>query len=499
MDILRDIGPYLGLAVVLVLVSVFFSGTEVALFALRRTEREQMSRSKRRADQIVLAMLTTPRRLIATVLIGNELAGATIAAICVHVLGTSSELADLPRAALAVAITVPVVVLIGAVMAKTLALKAPMGWSRVCGPVLQALSVVIAPARWIVSGLSEVMLRPIGQSGRPRPERDLSEEEFRTLVDAGSAQGQVDARERRIIHRVFEFGDKTVGQVMTPRDKIVALAYDLPMSRMAKEAAARGFSRVPIYQRSLDNVRGVLNSKDLVAVAAGQAKARTLGELLHEPLFVPRTTLIKRLFRTFKQKKVHLAMVVNEYGKVLGLVTMDDLLAQLFGKLRDERDALQRASAGRGRADRTPLPGTIEQPAGFGVETGPIPLSDQADLAGEAGLAEAVETTGVGDELPEQPSDGSGIMRPAAEAADAAAFASQTPRRSELDPIARAARLHSLSSLEDEHTPMPVNLIDVIARAPGRMDDDSDGTPSELTDASTGPSGPVTARREERE
>jgi len=231
-----------------------------------------------------------------------------------------------------------------------------MGWARATARILYLFSLLIAPVRWVVAGIAELVLKPFGGVARPRGDRDLSEEEFRTLVDAGQAQGQVDARERRIIHRVFEFSDKNVGQVMTPRDKIVALAYDLPMTRLAREVAARGFSRVPIYQRTLDNVRGLLNAKDLVPILAGQAPARTLAELLHEPLFVPRTTPIKRLFRTFKQKKVHMALVVNEYGKVLGVVTMDDVLAQLFGKLRDEREGLQ-AAARRGRGGRTPAPG----------------------------------------------------------------------------------------------------------------------------------------------
>src|SRR5262245_58579572 len=113
------------------------------------------------------------------------------------------------------------------------------------------------------------------------------------------------------------------------------------MQRLTREVASRGFSRVPIYQKSLDNVRGILNAKDLVRTAAGQPVNRPLGELLHEPLFVPRTTPVKRLFLTFKQKKVHMAIVVSEYGKVLGIVTMDDLLAQIFGALRDERAELQ--------------------------------------------------------------------------------------------------------------------------------------------------------------
>src|SRR4029079_2553815 len=104
---------------------------------------------------------------------------------------------------------------------------------------------------------------------RAKPAKDLTKEEFKSLVDVGSAQGQVDARERRLIHRVFEFADKNVGQIMTPREKMFALTYDLPMARLAKEVAARGFSRVPLYQKSVDNIRGILNAKDLVRAAAG--------------------------------------------------------------------------------------------------------------------------------------------------------------------------------------------------------------------------------------
>ena len=211
------------------------------------------------------------------------------------------------------------------------------------------------------------------RAARTRPARDLSEQEFRSLVDAGSAQGQVDARERRLIHRVFEFSDKNVGQVMTPRDRIFALSYDLPMQRLVKELAARGFSRVPIYQKSLDNVRGIVNAKDLVRAAAGQPPSKPLGEMLHEPLFVPRTTPVKRLFLTFKQKKVHMAIVVSEYGKVLGLVTMDDLLAQIFGVIRDERADAPGVDAGRSRCQRV-------KPARR--RTGPV--ASKLDAAGAA-------------------------------------------------------------------------------------------------------------------
>jgi len=150
-----------------------------------------------------------------------------------------------------------------------------------------------------------------------------------------------------------------------PRERIFALSYDLPTQRLVKEIAARGFSRVPIYQKSLDNVRGILNAKDLVRTAAGQQLGRPLVELLHEPLFVPRATPVKRLFLTFKQKKVHMALVVSEYGKVLGIVTMDDLLSQIFGVLRDERAEMQNLPNPRGV--KTPAIGTPS-----GDPTGPL-------------------------------------------------------------------------------------------------------------------------------
>lgn len=353
-----ELGVLLAVAAALLFLSGFFSGSEVALFGLRRVDREQLGNSGRTADARVLRLLAQPRRLVVSVLIGNEVANMTIAAIATY-LWTPAWPSAAPWgvAALAVLASAATVILLGEVVPKTLAIQQPINWARQAARPMALFAFVIAPARWLIQTIAELLARPFGGHKGPRT-TDLSEEEFRTLVDAGSAQGQVDARERRLIHKVFEFGDKNVGQVMTPRDKIFALSYDLSMARLVKEIAARGFSRVPIYQRTLDNVRGILNAKDLVRATAGQSPARTLSELLSEPLYVPRTTPVARLFTIMKQKKVHMALVVSEYGKVLGLVTMDDLLALLFGVIHDERDNLQRASR-RGRGGRTPVPGSL--------------------------------------------------------------------------------------------------------------------------------------------
>ena len=367
------------LAVLCVVVSGFFSGTEVALFTLRRVDREHLKDSDRYIDQRILKLLERPRRLISTVLIGHEAFDSILAILALAVMfrlhPSASEWA---LAGLALAITLPLIVLISEVTAKTLAAKAPLAWARACAIPLSLFAVLVTPLRLVVAFASQILLRPLGDAARTRPARDLSQQEFRSLVDAGSAQGQVDARERRLIHRVFEFSDKKVGEVMTPRDRIFALSYDLPMQRLVKEIAARGFSRVPIYQKSLDNVRGIINAKDLVRAAAGQPLGRPLNDLLHEPLFVPRTTPVKRLFLRFKQKKVHMAIVVSEYGKVLGLVTMDDLLSQIFGVLRDERADLQQSMPNMKRA-RTPAVGVPQVGAPL-IETSPVPKLDLRDM-----------------------------------------------------------------------------------------------------------------------
>ena len=396
-----EIALLAGLALALLLTSGFFSGSEVALFGLRRVDREQLTKSGRAVDGLVMKMIGQPKRLVVSVLIGNELVNMTLAAIAAYLwLPAWPEAAPWGVAALAVLASAAVVILFGEVVPKTLAIQQPITWARQVARPLAMFSLLITPARWIIHGVSELLARPLGGANRPRA-ADLSEEEFRKLVDAGSAQGQVDARERRLIHKVFEFGDKNVGQVMTPRDKVFALAYDLPMARLVKEVAARGFSRVPIYQRSLDNIRGILNAKDLVRATAGQLPVRALSELLAEPLYVPRTTPVARLFTTMKQRKVHLALVVSEYGKLLGLVTMDDLLALLFGDIHDERDGLQRA-ARRGRGGRTPLPGslaTIDQSAqvprleptpddaapNAAVHDGMSPVADDRDRSDDTG------------------------------------------------------------------------------------------------------------------
>lgn len=355
-----------------IVLSAFFAGSEVAMFGLRRAAREQMAKSERSDDRRVMTLLRAPRQLLVAVLICNELVNAGVVILALALVRYIWPAAAWWQAILCVvAAVVPLMVLLTEITPKALALRNPQAWVWATVTPLSLFVNVVAPLRYLISGTADRICAWLGAPRRGQPQ-DLSAAEFRSLVDAGSAQGQVDASERRIIHRMFEFADKNVGQIMTPRERIFALSYDLPKPRLVAELTARGFSRVPIYVRSLDNLRGVLNAKDLLD-ADGRV-TRSLNDVLHEPLFVPRTTPVKRLFVTFKQKKVHMALVVNEYGKLLGLVTMDDVLAQIFGVLRDERERNQQA-----KRTRTPPQGVETRSAGVLLETKPEVAADSAE------------------------------------------------------------------------------------------------------------------------
>jgi CBS domain containing-hemolysin-like protein len=204
-------------------------------------------------------------------------------------------------------------------------------------------------------------LLPFGfSSARSSARAALGEDEFKALVDAGSAEGEVGARERRLIHRVFEFGDKTVAQVMVSAERSFLLAYNLPLSKILAQVSEHGFSRVPIYHKTNDNILGILYAKDMVLLGTGLTAPRRLGELLHEPLFVPRKMRLERLFDIFKERKTHMAIVVNEYGKFAGLVTMEDLLEEIVGPIRDEKEVRRQRTVDGIGDEITPPPGEEE-------------------------------------------------------------------------------------------------------------------------------------------
>ena len=334
----------------LMLCSGFFSGSETALFSLSKVQLLRLREERHPAAPLLERLLSDPRRLIATIFIGNELvniAASTIAAtITDHYL---RQLGPVAVVLISTAVSVPLILLLGEITPKNVALELGERWATLASRPLAALTTLFAPLRVVIQLVADATVRLLGRRAATLgPASGVGEDEFRTAVEVARQEGEIDPGERQLIHRLLDFGDRAVTEVMTPADRIFALSYNLPLARVIEEVQKSQYSRIPIYEHDRNQVIGILLAKDLVRVARGLGtERRGLREMLRAPLFVPRSTKCEALLRDFQKRKTHLALVVDEYGHTLGLVTLEDLLEELFGEITDEKERRKRVLTGQ--------------------------------------------------------------------------------------------------------------------------------------------------------
>jgi putative hemolysin len=194
---------------------------------------------------------------------------------------------------------------------------------------------IIFPIRWIIRIVVDRLTSLLGKQ-EEKEESIFFEEEFKELVEVGHKEGIIEKEEREMIHKILKFGDTLVSSIMTPRSDMFSLPYDSDIDHIIREINENHFSRIPIYKHEKNNIIGVLNAKDLLTLRNKQDK--TIISIIRKPYFVPKGKKIQEVLNEFQDKKIHLALVVNEYGSVIGLVTMEDLLEELFGEIYDEFD-----------------------------------------------------------------------------------------------------------------------------------------------------------------
>jgi putative hemolysin len=346
-SVLSAIAPHLAAMAGLIVLSAFFSGSETAFFALTRATRERLSKSERSVDRYVAVLTTDSRRLIATLLIGNEFVNISFAALSTIITERMFRgWSPTAIALIATAITVPFLLLVGEILPKTIALATSESWARVASRPLGLFMWMTTPLRIVVTLLANGVLRLLGQHTE-KPIQKLGEAELKALVDVGSEVGELEQRERHLIHKVFDFGDRTVAEIMTPVGKTFSLSFELPLARAVAEVARSGYSRVPVHRgkkQEKQEVIGVLFAKDLVGTSVGRLAGKTLKDLVRQVAYVPKTSKCAQVFADFQRSRNHFAIVVDEYGRQVGLVTMEDLLRALFGRLGQEpRGSVPRA------------------------------------------------------------------------------------------------------------------------------------------------------------
>mgnify|MGYP005832662051 CR=1 FL=1 len=204
---------------------------------------------------------------------------------------------------------------------------------------LWVLQGVLAPLRKALQRCTETLVSLLAmRSGTP--EEEVLEREYLGLVELGRREGVLESEEHRLIHRVFEFGDRPVAKVMTPRVDVFSLPLGTELPEAVRRVRSSGFSRIPVYREVKDDVVGILYAKDLLRLRCteGQVKPGFLSDILHPPFFVSTTMGIDELFKEFQRRKLHMAICVDEYGGISGLITMEDLLEEIFGEIYDEYD-----------------------------------------------------------------------------------------------------------------------------------------------------------------
>ncbi len=227
---------------------------------------------------------------------------------------------------------------LGVALPKKLSLYAPDKTAFGMQGAVKILSRIFCPLTWLILKTTRLLLRLLGKN--PDQETDeITEEEIRMMVDAGKEQGAIELSEREMINNIFEFDDRTVGEVMTHRTDISAVSRSAPLSEVLALVLEEGFSRIPVYDSDMDDIVGLVYAKDLLSLVGEEpADGKTAGDYLRTVIYTPESTRCRMLFRQFKEQKVHMAVIVDEYGGTAGIATMEDLIESVMGNIQDEYD-----------------------------------------------------------------------------------------------------------------------------------------------------------------
>ena len=318
----------------LVLLAAFFAASESALVAISRLRARSIAERGVRGAKNLESLVEDKNRFLTAVLVGN-----TIVLLVADSLATYVAISmGLPSAAVISTIVMTVVFLLfGEIVPKTIATGDSERWALRLALPMRYAAFLLNPIARSFQFATDLLLRLFRVKHAHRVY--VTEEDIRTLVNVGAEQRVIEEEERELIHSVMEFGDTIVREVMKPRPSMVAVSIDDAPRRVLDVVIAEGYSKLPVYQESKDDIVGVIHDRELlVALASGSLAHTSVRSLMRTAVHVPETKKIAELLREMQRDKFSLAIVVDEYGGTAGLVTMEDLLEEIVGEIRDEHD-----------------------------------------------------------------------------------------------------------------------------------------------------------------
>lgn len=337
------------LILIFVIINGFFAASEIAVVSVRKSRIKQLLEEGKTNAKLLSELRHNPDRFLATIQFGVTCAGAIASAIGgataidkikpilqevpITVISKSSEAISI---GIVVIFVTYISIIFGELVPKSIALANPESVALFVAPFVTAFSKVAGFFVKLFSFSTNFILRPFGK--KAFTERAfISEEEVKLLVEEGGEQGIFEPDERELIHSVFEFTDTFVKEVMIPAPQMVTIKADLPIEEMKRIIMEEKFSRYPVIGQEINDIKGILYAKDFYnsLLTTGTVNLR---KIIKPPLFIPETMKISNLMREMQKRRFHMAIVVDEYGAVSGLVTMEDLLEEIVGEIRDEYD-----------------------------------------------------------------------------------------------------------------------------------------------------------------
>ncbi len=323
----------IGTALVLVLLlamSGFFSSSEIAFFSISQTRARSLAEEGRHGANALVRLKANPERLLITILIGNNVANIGAASVATY---AATEHFGSAGVGLATGVMTLLVLFFGEITPKSFAVSNAMRFSLGAAPVIEILQRVLSPfvrplehiTRWILP-------KAKGGSG------GVSEMEIRRLSQMAYLSGMIDEREQRLIEQAFLLDTTKARDAMTPRVEIFAWPETLTVGEIAAELRSLPYSRIPVYEDTVDRITGVVHLRDLYQAISSGRRLSTLRELAREPFVVPEMMPLSALLEEFQNRRIHLGIVVDEYGGTDGLITLEDILEELVGEIHDEVD-----------------------------------------------------------------------------------------------------------------------------------------------------------------
>ena len=316
----------------LLVVSALISGSETAFFSLQPADIDELESRNDAKSQLVLKLREKPKTLLATILIGNNFVNVTITLLATYVMAQLFDMAHHPFAAflLEVVIVTSLILIVGEITPKIFASKRPISVCRFMARPLRFLNGFFKPLSKPLVNSTSFMDKHL-----EKKKGEISMEDLSTAVEIATEES-TPPEEKQMLKGIASFSEKEVSGVMIPRIDIIGVEKEMEFAAMLATVIKSGFSRIPVYEETLDKVSGILYVKDLLPYL--DAQSYEWQKLIRPAFFVPENRKINDLFQDFREKKIHIAIVVDEYGGTSGLITMEDVIEEIVGEINDEFD-----------------------------------------------------------------------------------------------------------------------------------------------------------------